>query len=498
MTKPIVLPQLHEIKAELCKRRLFYFFKEFWSVINTSEYEHNWHIEFLCDKIQLVLDKYVLERPPHIEPDKWYKGILENISKNLVYVIPPGTSKTTILSRMAPAWLWANDSSKTWISNTIDSKNASEFSMSTMDIINSDKYQLYFPDVKIRRNASAKTFYQSEKGGKRYSLTTRGSSTGKHADVISDDDPMDYPTAQSPSEANECIEGFKSLQTRKKDKMKTVYILGMQRLSSFDTVAHALKTLSDVDYICLPAEDIHANIEPAALREFYIDGLLDAKRLSRKALSDVKKGLSDDSKPISDIAYNIQFNQISQSEEGLMYPNLNFVDTLPENRLEAVRLSFTDVADTGSDYFATWYVEINMGKIYVFDAIYTQEPSGTTSQLYRVKLGQHKPMINMMEANNQGSVYITMLQQMGINVHGYTNTGNKEFRISSYAQFVPFLHFVKPNEYSSPQYVSAVKHIQSYPNQGKAEDGHDDAEDALTEIMRYIYTNYPYLFGIQA
>lgn len=493
MTKQLKIPSLTEVKAELCRRSLFYFFKEFWGEINTSTYEHNWHIEFLCDKIQLVIDKYVLERPPHISPEKWYEGITENIQKNLVYTIPPGTSKTTILSRMAPAWLWCNDAGKTWISNTIDGKNASEFSRKTMDIINSEKFQLYFPDVKIRREASAVNFYQSTKGGVRYSLTTRGSNTGKHADVISDDDPMDYNTAQSPSEAKECIEGFKSLQTRKKDKMKTVYILGMQRLSSFDTVSHALKTLTDVDYICLPAEDLHDNIQPPTLREFYVDGLLDPVRLSREALSDVKKGLSDDSKPISDIAYNIQFNQISQSVDGLLYPSLNLVDKLPDSREGVIRLSFTDVADTGSDYFSTWFAEINAGKLYVFDAIYTQDGSSVTSELIKTKIELNGSIINQMETNNQGSVYITMLTQQGINIRGYTNTGNKDARITAHAQFVDKIYFVNPDNHPNQQYRAALKHVQAYPKQGKASDGHDDAEDSLTELIRYIWTNYRYL-----
>lgn len=491
------IPPLHAVKAELCRRSLFRFLKEFWGVISTSEYEHNWHIEFLCDEIQLALDKFVLNRAPHIPPDKWYIGQLEAISKNLVYVIPPGTTKSTILSRIAPAWLWCNDAGKTWISNTIDGKNATEFSRKTMDIINSEKYKLYFPDIDIRRDASAVNFYQSTKGGMRYSLTTRGSNTGKHGDVLSDDDPMDYGTAQSPSEAKECIEGWKSLQTRKKDKSKTVYILGMQRLSSFDSVAHALKNLTDVRFLCLPAEDIYNNIQPEGLRNYYVDGLLDPVRLSPKILADVKKGLNDDAKPISEIAYNIQFNQVSQSVDGLLYPTVNVVDSLPAERNGIIRLSFTDVADTGSDYFATPFAEIHPdGKVYVFDAIYTQEGSGVTSPLIKLKIEQHGSMINMMETNNQGSVYITMLHAQGVAMAGYTNTGNKEQKITAYAQFMPFIYFVKPNPETQPQYSAALKHLQAYPKQGKSEDGHDDFEDAMTELIRYIYQNFKYLLGL--
>lgn len=497
-TPQLILPQLHQVKAELCKRSLYFFVKDFWDVIIKDPYEDNWHIEYLCDEVQLVLDKYVLERECHLKnsPDKWYKGITEDIKKNLIGNVPPGTSKSTILSRMAAAWVWCVDDSKTLIGNTISASNASGFAKDSLDIIRSDQYKLYFPHVKIRRDVSAKTYYESENGGVRYSYTTTAKSkTGKHAHALIDDDPMDYITAQSAAEAKECIEGYKALISRKKDKRKTPYILFMQRLSSKDTVAHTLKTLAgDVRHICLPAEDIHNNINPPELKQYYNDGLLDPKRLSREVLMAQRTGLADDSKPISDIAYNIQYNQVSQSIEGLLYPALNFVDSLPDNRNDIIRLSFTDVADTGSDYFSTWFAEVNQGKIYVFDAIYTQEPSAVTSERYKAKVEMHGSMINRMETNNQGSVYITLLHRLGVHVAGYTNTGNKDERITAYAQFMPFLYFVEPNENSSPEYKSAIKHLQAYPKQGKAEDGHDDAEDSLTELMRYIYTNMQHLF----
>ena len=484
---------INKVKAELCRRSLFYFLKEFWEIINKKDFDYNWHIEYLCEEVQLIVDKYVLGRESEIEKNKWYEGFGNEIKKNLIVNVPPGTTKSTIVTRMACAWIWCIDSSKSQLTSTIDGTNANQFSMSTLDIIRSDKYQLYFPEVKLRKEATAKKFYQSVEGGLRYSLTTRGSSTGKHVDIIIDDDPMDYKTAIQPNEAKECIEGFKALQTRKKDKEKVPYILVMQRLSTHDTTAHALKALNDVKHICLPAEDLYNNIKPEALRRYYIDGLLNPIGLSKSILEDIRKGLSDESKPISDIAYNIQFNQVSQSVEGLMYPNLNFVPSLPENRNDITRLSITDVADTGSDYFATWLVEINMGRIYIFDAIYTQDGSQTTSERLQTNISVHGTVINKMESNNQGSVYVSWLQSRGVNIQGYNSSGNKQVRISSFAQFVHQIYFVDPSTHTNQEYRAAVKHVQAFPKQGKSEDGHDDAEDALTEVLMYIYTNWRYL-----
>lgn len=492
--KNISIPK-HEIKAERCKRSLFYFLKEFWGTINSKEYEDNFHIEFLCDKIQMALEKYVIERPSYIPKHKWYEGFGEHVSKNLVYTIPPGTSKTTILSRMAPAWLWAIDSTKTWISSTIDRMNATEFSTSTMEILNSDLYRLYFPEVSIRRDVSAKMFYQSTRGGRRYSLTTKGSNTGKHGDVISEDDAMDYNTAQSATEAKRCIDGWISLQTRKKDKSKTVYILGMQKLSNRDTVAHALKSLTDVDYVCLPAEDIHNNIVPPEMAKYYKDGLLDPNRLSRKNLEDVKKGLTQDSLPIPEIAFNIQFNQVNQTTESLLY-TIKLVE-LPEDRSQAIRFSFTDVKDEGKDYFGTIFCEINNGKIYVFDAIYTQEKAEFTSVKLKAKTELHNIHFTWIESNNMGSVFAKMLKMMGMQCHSYTSSGNKPQRISAMAQLSPFVRFAIPGseEFHTPEYSHAIKHMQAYPQTGLHEDEKDDIEDAFTEMLINFFRQYKQLFA---
>lgn len=492
------IPTLTQIKSERCKRSLFYFTKEFWDIVITDKYVHNWHIEYICDEIQLVADKYILDRKPHISNDKWYEGILEDIQKNLLINVPPGTSKSTITSRIFPAWLWAIDNSKTVMTNTVSSSNANEFSSKSKDIIESEKFKAYFPNVNIRRDVSAKTFYQTSKGGVRYSYSTFGSVIGKHASILIDDDRMDIQIANSPADRKRAINQFKAYQTRKKDKAKTPYILVEQRLSNKDTTAHALSVFKEeCRHICLPAENVYKNVSPKGLEKHYIDDLLDPVRLSRSILKSTKMGLVDETKPISDLDFNIQFNQSSETAEGLLYGKLNMVPNLPDNREGIIRLSFTDVADTGADYFASPFAEVNKNKIYVFDAIYTQEGSGITSHKIKAKIETHQSIVNRIEVNNQGSVFVTLLQQMGVNVSGYYSDGNKEQRIAAWAQFMSFIYFVEPNENSSQEYRQFIKHLQSYPAVGKHDDGHDDAEDAMTELMRYIWTNMRHLFTIQ-
>jgi hypothetical protein len=92
----------------------------------------------LRDEIQLVVDKFVLEREPHIANDKWYEGITDNIQKNLLFNIPPVLQSHNCLSRILPAWIWAVDDSKTVMTNTVSQTNANEFSSKSRDIIQNE------------------------------------------------------------------------------------------------------------------------------------------------------------------------------------------------------------------------------------------------------------------------------------------------------------------------------------------------------------------------
>ena len=84
----------NKAKAELCKRDFFYFVKEFWGEIIPEEPVYNWHIEYLCKELQLIVERVASRQ------NKLY---------DLIINIPPGTSKSTIATVMLPAWSWTID-----------------------------------------------------------------------------------------------------------------------------------------------------------------------------------------------------------------------------------------------------------------------------------------------------------------------------------------------------------------------------------------------------
>ena len=277
MNDTFLLPQLYELKAEKCKRDFFYFVKEFWHEIIPEDPVYNWHIEYLCNHYQKIVERVVRREP------KEYDSITN---------IPPGTSKSTIITVMLPAWAWSIDPTLRILTASYSSSLSTDHSVKSRDIIKSDKYQLYFPYVNIKKDQDNKTHYKNESGGERYATSVTGTVTGFHAHIIVVDDPLNPKGASSDAE-RETANSFMdvTLSTRKVSKSVTPTILVMQRLHQLDCTGNWLeKKGKRIKHICLPGE-LSENVKPEDLKEKYVDGLLDVKRLTKQDLSDLKKDL---------------------------------------------------------------------------------------------------------------------------------------------------------------------------------------------------------------
>lgn len=265
-----------QIVAEECRRSFFYFIKTFWEVIIKEVPVYNWHIPYLCDELQ-SLSVYIINREP-----KPY---------DLLINIPPGTTKSTIITIMFPVWLWTQDTTLRIITNSFSGELAIEHAVKSKDIILSDKFRRLFPEIVLRRDKSAKSSYENTDTGARYTTSTGGSITGKHAHLIINDDPQNPRQANSEPLRIQAVEHTKTLSSRKVNKANTPTITIMQRLHDEDVTGYLLKKKGEsVKHICLPAEDSGA-VKPSYLRERYVDGLLDPNRLNRSVLAEARTDL---------------------------------------------------------------------------------------------------------------------------------------------------------------------------------------------------------------
>src|SRR6266851_2942076 len=82
------LPALSDIRAERMRRSLAEFVKGAWPIIEpATPLVWNWHMDAICEHVQALVQ------------NKLGKN-------NLIINVPPGSSKSTIVSVCAPAWIW--------------------------------------------------------------------------------------------------------------------------------------------------------------------------------------------------------------------------------------------------------------------------------------------------------------------------------------------------------------------------------------------------------
>lgn len=265
-----------KVVAEQCVKDFFYFVQTFWDVIIQEEPTYNWHIPFLCRELQELSVSIVARQPKPYD---------------LIINIPPGTTKSTIVTIMWPVWLWTQDATIRIITNSYSGGLSIEHAMKSKDILQSDKFKRLFPDIVIRKDKSGKQNYENTKLGFRYATSTGATITGFHAHVIINDDPVNPKQAESEPMRIQANEHTKTLSSRKVNKANTPTVTIMQRLHEEDVTGYLLKKKGEnIRHICLPAEDSD-NVKPAELRKYYVNGLLDPKRLGRLVLDEAKTDL---------------------------------------------------------------------------------------------------------------------------------------------------------------------------------------------------------------
>jgi len=268
---------INKVQAERCRRDFFYFVKTFWPVIIPEEPIYNWHIPYLCTELQVVVER-VKNRQP-----KLY---------DLIINIPPGTSKSTIVTIMLPVWAWVIDATIRTITSSYSASLSTDHAIKSRDIVRSDKFKALFPEIQLKDDQDNKTHYKNTNGGERYSTSVTGTVTGMHAHLIISDDPLNPKGATSEAErktANDFMDV--TLSTRKIDKAVTPTILVMQRLHEQDPTGNWLeKKNKKIKHICLPGE-LSADVKPEYLKERYTDGVLDSVRLNKEILMELATNL---------------------------------------------------------------------------------------------------------------------------------------------------------------------------------------------------------------
>jgi predicted phage terminase large subunit-like protein len=433
----------HLIKAEACRRSLFTFIREFWGEVIDEEPIYNWHIPYICSELEKVL---------------WHVISRKRKPYDLVINVPPGTTKTTICSVMFQPWTWIArppaglfpDVEELWrrraagvevdarpkgynlrhITGSYAADITLKNSANSRDILRSEKFQQYFPEIRLRQDQDAKSDYSNTLKGSRFSTSVGARVMGTHGHIIVIDDPVDPEQALSDAERLRANEFMDNLNTRTTDKRLTPLILIMQRLHEDDPTAHVLRRRKKVKLIKLPCDDSW-DVQPPELREKYIDGLLDPIRMPRDVLDDNRQILGS-------YKYAGQFGQDPKPREGGMFQRQWFgiVDAAPDGGQEVrgwdLAASAKKKGSAGAKQAATAGIKVKIvggrllngkligGVVYVLDDVNLHGTAGQVSRVMRNMAEQDGVDCIQDVPQDPGQAGKAQVQSIVANLQGYT------------------------------------------------------------------------------
>lgn len=434
-----------KILASICRQSFFQFFKHFWGTIVHEPLVLNWHIEYLCNELQIAAERVFAGQP------KLY---------DLVINISPGTSKSTICSQLFPAWVWTRMGHAQLIHISYAYAIAQKDSIACRDVVQSELYQQCFPEVQLREDVNTQGLFMNSLRGYRLSAGTMGAITGKHGHFLMVDDPLNPEEAFSDAELRNVNRWMtNTLPTRKVDKRTTVTILIQQRLHQADPSGEILDRShgSAVKHINLPGE-LTDRVSPASLREKYVNGLFDPQRMPREVLDQLRLD-------IGEYAYAAQILQEPVPMGGGQFKVEKF-NIVPDLTTPIVRwVRSWDKAGTSKNQkgsgSAAWTVGVLMGmdkhnRVWIADVIRERLGSFEREKLIQDTAaddGQDVEIVIEIEGGSGGkeSAEGTVTRLHGYRIHVFAPTGDKEARSYEYSSQVSggnvFLlerHWTKP------------------------------------------------------
>lgn len=234
-----------EIIKEYSKRSFYNFFKLFFSKVESNPYVDNYHIKLICDSLQ---KKY----------ECWEKYDDGDIIKDLLINLPPGSSKSLMVSVFFPAWLWLINPKIKIITASYSHKIAEELSGKSLRLIQSDLYQKI---CNFKLTSTSVNNIKNNKGGQRFVTSLSGSITGVHADILICDD-INSPQSIASEADRESTRKFiqEILPSRKTNLNRSYTIYLQQRLHQQDATGLLLDSNKDnFENIIISAIDENGN-----------------------------------------------------------------------------------------------------------------------------------------------------------------------------------------------------------------------------------------------
>lgn len=406
--------------------------------------------------------------------------VFNSPKKVLVISIPPRCGKSRTASLFAE-WTFGKDPIKKIMTGSYNETLSTQFAKTVRNTIQTQKVEPFipvfsdvFPDVKIKQGDAAMNMWSLEGQYSSYLATSpSGTATGFGCSLMIIDDVI-----KNAQEANNQLtkqahyEWFTNTMLSRLEEGGKIIII-MTRWASDDLAGRIINHFQD-------------DAEIISLKALQDDGtMLCEDVLSRESYEEKKKLMSPD-------IFYANYQQEPIDLKGQLYTSFKTYDSLPQ--FEKIQ-SYTDTADTGSDYLCSIIYGIYQKEAYILDVIYTNAPMEITEPLVAKHIFEYEVNQADIESNNGGRGFSRQISHYLTNTYNTNHTvirpfhqsKNKQARILSNATWV-MEHIYFPQNWHN-KYPEFYKAITSYQREGK--NLHDDAPDALTGVAEKVNVLQP-------
>ncbi|HFR3900046.1 TPA: phage terminase large subunit [Streptococcus suis] len=409
------------------------------------------------------------------------QGFLSDNEHNVLVINEPPRHGKSRTAGMFVQWLLGNDNDKKLMTGSYNETLSTVFSKNVRNAIQETKadedvvvFNDIFPDTHIKYGDAAMNLWSLEGGYNNYLATSpTGTATGFGADIIIVDDLI-----KNAEEANNATvlekhwEWFTNTMLSRLEEGGKIIII-MTRWHSQDLAGKALVELPKSDY----------KVKHISMKAYdeATDTMLCDEVLSKQAYLQKTKTMG------ADIA-SANYQQEPIDIKGRLYSGFKtYVDKPTFKRISA----YTDTADTGKDYLASYIYGVTMdNEAYILDVVFTKEPMEVTEPLLAQKLAEWQVNTCDIESNNGGRGFARNVERLTQDSYQnrYTvfnwfhQSQNKQARILTNTTWA-IEHIYFPENWRH-RWSELYQNLMSYQREGK--NAHDDAADALTGVVEAI------------
>ena len=462
--------------------------REAWHVLEpNTPYVHGWHIDAICDHLEAVTDGRITR---------------------LLINVPPGSSKSMIVSVLWPAWEWGPKGKRSlrYLTTSFNDAAVVRDSVKSRDLMLSDWFKTLWPEVVLTRTGE-KRLGNSDTGTR--VAVAFGSLTGQRGDRFIVDDPHSTEGAESEADrlraARRFIEGGTN---RLNDQTKSALVVIMQRLHADDISGQILKRRQDYVHLMIPMEfeaDRACSTRIGWHDPRTKDGdLIDPVRFPRQIVELELKGMGS-------FAYAGQYQQRPTAREGGMFKRSWFAGKIigPAD-LPRVSMSFCRAWDFAAtketpgrapDWSAGLLMARNGRDYYILGVDRRRETAGKVQQNVR-RLAEIDPVGTVVRIpQDPGQAGAAQVESYVAALAGYplkpvvtSGRGDKATRAQPWAIQAEFGHIylvnsTSPDEYLDDWIETFLDEVCAFPA-GSFDDQVDAASDAFNELAAATFIDF--------